>query len=78
MLTFSFRNLLLVISLAAFWLGLILHDDDYRIRKQAIQIQKDWELIHSLQNLDRPIMDQEIQRSLEKLSKGRRPDFAKR
>ena len=78
MLTFSFRNLLLVISLAAFWLGLILHDDDYRIRKQAIQIQKDWELIHSLQNLDRPIMDQEIQRSLEKLSKGRRPDFTKR
>lgn len=78
MLTFSFRNLLLVISLAAFWLGLILHDDDYRIRKQAIQIQKDWELIHSLQNSDRPITDQEIQRSLEKLSKGRRPDFAKR
>ena len=78
MLTFSFRNLLLVISLAAFWLGLILHDDDHRIRKQAIQIQKDWELIHSLQNSDRPITDQEIQRSLEKLSIGRRPDFAKR
>ena len=78
MMNFSYRNLLLVITFAALWLGLVLHDHDFRIKKRAVQLRRDIELINQAGDLEKPITAEEIQRSIKLLDVRLQRKIAKR
>lgn len=62
-MTFSLRNILIVVCFLAFWLGLILSKGDQKIRAQAKQLQQDLELIEKSKSFLGPITEEELQRS---------------
>ena len=61
---FSLRNILLANALIAFGLGLILSDDNSKIKRQALQIQNEIQLIREAESWNRAVDRAELEHRL--------------